>query len=140
MEKRWVVRRSEPVKEVLLIEGKVYPGETQGTIGLRIQNRFNFKKYRCTRTEPKTGTNDALALARIRSRALSGSSLTITKHWYLPANRGGKGGSLFRPPRGTRAHTLGACRDEDTDTAWDSGSAADPESDSPMLGAPHSGS
>jgi hypothetical protein len=41
MEKRWVVRRSEPVKEVLLIEERVYPGAAQGTIGLRIQNRFN---------------------------------------------------------------------------------------------------
>src|SRR6266481_9392391 len=53
MEKRWVVRRSEPVKEVLLIEGKVYLGGTQGTIGLRIQNRFNSKKYRRTRTGSK---------------------------------------------------------------------------------------
>src|SRR5216684_3824995 len=26
MENRWVVRRSEPVKEVLLLEGRVYPG------------------------------------------------------------------------------------------------------------------
>src|ERR1700724_3692348 len=50
MEKRWVVRRSEPVKEVLLIEGKMYPGRAQGTIGLRIQNRFKSEKYRRTRT------------------------------------------------------------------------------------------
>src|ERR1700731_4017944 len=56
MEKRWVVRRSEPVKEVLLIEGKGYPGRTQGTIGLRIQNRFKSEKYRRTRTGLKTGT------------------------------------------------------------------------------------
>jgi hypothetical protein len=50
MEKRWVVRRSEPVKEVLLVEERVYPGGAQGTIGLRVQNRFNLAKYRCTRT------------------------------------------------------------------------------------------
>jgi hypothetical protein len=50
MEKRWVVRRSEPVKEVLLIEERVYPGAAQRTIGLRIQNRFNPEKYGCTRT------------------------------------------------------------------------------------------
>jgi hypothetical protein len=50
MEKRWVVRRSEPVKEVLLIEERVYPGKAQGTIGLQIQKRFNFEKYGCTRT------------------------------------------------------------------------------------------
>src|SRR5882762_4830883 len=56
MEKRWVVRRSEPVKEVLPIEGKVYPGWTQGTIELRIQNRFNLKKYRRTRTRLESGT------------------------------------------------------------------------------------
>src|SRR2546430_17631532 len=49
MEKRWVVRRSEPVKEVLLIERKVYPGGVQGTIELWVQKRFNFAKYRCTR-------------------------------------------------------------------------------------------
>src|SRR5439155_12012189 len=69
MEKRWVVRRSEPVKEVLLIEGKVYPGETQGTIELRIQNRFNFRKYRCTRTRLKTGTKECAGLSkRYRTR------------------------------------------------------------------------
>jgi hypothetical protein len=28
----------------------VYPGGVQGTIGLRVQNRFNIGKYRCTRT------------------------------------------------------------------------------------------
>jgi hypothetical protein len=56
MEKRWVVRRSEPVKEVLLIEGRVYPGKDQGTIGLRIQKRFDIKKYRRTRTRTKIGT------------------------------------------------------------------------------------
>jgi len=56
MEKRWVVRRSEPVKAVLLIEERVYPGKAQGTIGLRIQKRFNFEKYRCTRTQPEIGT------------------------------------------------------------------------------------
>src|SRR5260370_38017119 len=50
MEKRWVVRRSEPVKEVLLIEERVYPGGVQGTIGLQVQKRLNFGKYRCTRT------------------------------------------------------------------------------------------
>ncbi len=50
MEKRWVVRRSEPVKAVLLSEERVYPGKAQVTIGLRIQKGFNFKKYRCTRT------------------------------------------------------------------------------------------
>ena len=56
MEKRWVVRRSEPVKEVLLIEGRVYPGRAQGTIGLRIQKRRDIKKYRRTRTRPEIGT------------------------------------------------------------------------------------
>ena len=56
MEKRWVVRRSEPVKEVLLIEGRVYPGGAQGTIGLRIQKGLDIKKYRRTRTGLKTGT------------------------------------------------------------------------------------
>src|SRR5206468_10873041 len=50
MEKRWVVRRSEPVKAVLLIEERVYMGKVQGTMGLRIQNRFNIEKYRRTRT------------------------------------------------------------------------------------------
>jgi hypothetical protein len=50
------VRRSEPVKAVLLIEERVYPGKAQGTIGLRVQKRFNFEKYRCTRTERETGT------------------------------------------------------------------------------------
>src|SRR5580692_9007802 len=29
---------------------RVYPGAVQGTIGLRVQNRFNNRKYRCTRT------------------------------------------------------------------------------------------
>jgi hypothetical protein len=56
MEKRWVVRRSEPVKEVLLIEGRVYPGGAQGTIGLRIQKGLDIKKYRRTRTSTKIGT------------------------------------------------------------------------------------
>jgi hypothetical protein len=56
MEKRWVVRRSEPVKEVLLIEERVYPGKAQGTIGLRIQKRLNVEKYRRTRTGSETGT------------------------------------------------------------------------------------
>jgi len=56
MEKRWVVRRSEPVKEVLLIEGRVYPGKAQGTIGLPIQKRFNVEKYRRTRTGEEIGT------------------------------------------------------------------------------------
>src|SRR6266481_9961508 len=56
MEKRWVVRRSEPVKEGLLIEDRVYPAKAQVTIGLRIQNRFNAEKYRRTRTDPETGT------------------------------------------------------------------------------------
>src|ERR1700730_4925835 len=50
MEKRCVVRRSEPVKEVLLVEDRVYLGGAQGTIGLQVQNRFNFARYRCTRT------------------------------------------------------------------------------------------
>src|SRR5713101_75540 len=59
MEKRWVVRRSEPVKEVLLIEERVYPAMAQGTIGLRIQKRFNLEKYRCTRTGPEIGTSGA---------------------------------------------------------------------------------
>src|SRR5216683_1816079 len=57
MEKRWVVRRSEPVKAALLIEERVYLGKVQGTIGLRIQNRFNVEKYRRTRTRPETGTS-----------------------------------------------------------------------------------
>src|SRR5947209_19896802 len=56
MEKRWVVRRSEPVKAVLLIEERVYLGKVQGTIGLRIQKRFNVEKYRRTRTELEIGT------------------------------------------------------------------------------------
>jgi hypothetical protein len=56
MEKRWVVRRSEPVKEVLLMAERVYPGKAQVTIGLGVQNRFNFEKYECTRTEPEIGT------------------------------------------------------------------------------------
>src|SRR6266478_4659018 len=50
MEKRWVVRRSEPVKAVLLSEERVYLGRVQGTIGLRIQKRFNLEKYGSTRT------------------------------------------------------------------------------------------
>src|SRR6266850_1517171 len=49
MEKRWVVRRSEPVKADLLVEERVYPGGVQGTIELWVQNRFNLAKYRCTR-------------------------------------------------------------------------------------------
>ena len=57
MEKRWVVRRSEPVKEVLLVEGRVYPGAAQGTIGLRVQKRLNLQKYGSTRTRAKFGTN-----------------------------------------------------------------------------------
>src|SRR5437660_8156506 len=57
MEKRWVVRRSEPVKEVLLVEGRVYPGKAQVTIGLRIQKRFNVEKYGGTRTRAGIGTN-----------------------------------------------------------------------------------
>src|SRR6266699_1481933 len=57
MEKRCVVRRSEPVKEALLIEMRVYLGRDQLTIGLRIQNRFNTKKYRRTRTEPEIRTS-----------------------------------------------------------------------------------
>src|SRR5882724_11170355 len=48
MEKRWVVRRSEPVKGILLVEERVYPGGVQGTIELWVQKRFNFGKYRCT--------------------------------------------------------------------------------------------
>src|ERR1700722_5225895 len=48
--KRCVVRRSEPVKASLLIEDRVYPGAVQGTIGLRVQNRLNTRKNRCTRT------------------------------------------------------------------------------------------
>jgi hypothetical protein len=56
MEKRWVVRRSEPVKEVLLMAERVYPGKAQGTIGLRVQKRFNFEKYECTRTEAENRT------------------------------------------------------------------------------------
>src|SRR5713226_7318352 len=56
MEKRWVVRRSEPVKEVLLVEERVYPGGVQGTIELWVQIRFNFARYRCTRTEAILGT------------------------------------------------------------------------------------
>src|SRR5260370_15665151 len=56
MEKRWLVRRSEPVKEVLLIEGRVYPGGAQVTIGLRIQNRLHFRKYRRTRTPQELRT------------------------------------------------------------------------------------
>src|SRR5216683_6029393 len=46
--KRCVVRRSEPVKAYLLIEERVYPGAAQGTIGLRVQNRFNSSRYVCT--------------------------------------------------------------------------------------------
>jgi hypothetical protein len=57
MEKRWVVRRSEPVKEVLLIEERVYPGRAQGTIGLRIQKRLKVEKYRRTRTGTEIGTS-----------------------------------------------------------------------------------
>src|SRR5579859_5734413 len=53
--KRWVVRRSEPVKAYLLVEERVYPGAAQVTIGLRVQNRFNFGRYGCTRTFLKTG-------------------------------------------------------------------------------------
>src|ERR1700716_1193078 len=56
MEKRWVVRRSEPVKEVLLIEERVYPGRAQGTIGLRIQKHLQVVKYRRTRTRSEIGT------------------------------------------------------------------------------------
>src|SRR5947209_9053353 len=56
MEKRWVVRRSEPVKAALLIEERVYLGKVQVTIGLRIQNRFNVEKYRRTRTRAEIGT------------------------------------------------------------------------------------
>src|SRR5262249_17537421 len=33
-----------------LIEGPVYPGDTQGTIGLKTQIPKGLKKYRCTRT------------------------------------------------------------------------------------------
>jgi hypothetical protein len=44
------VRRSEPVKAYLLIEERVYPGAVLGTIGLRVQNRFNSGRYACTRT------------------------------------------------------------------------------------------
>src|SRR6266478_757556 len=58
MEKRWVVRRSEPVKEVLLIEERVYPGKANVTIGRRIQKRFNLEKYGCTRTGPEIGARD----------------------------------------------------------------------------------
>src|ERR1700676_5658884 len=50
MEKRWVVRRSEPVKAVLLIEERVYLCKAQGTIGLGIQKRFDIRKYRRTST------------------------------------------------------------------------------------------
>src|SRR6266850_417228 len=72
MEKRWVVRRSEPVKAVLLIEGKVYLGGTQGTIGLRIQNRFSSEKYRRTRTGLKTGTKRWANPVRNAENALVG--------------------------------------------------------------------
>src|SRR5712692_11136820 len=57
MLKRWVVRRSEPVKAVLLIEERVYPGKVQVTIGLQIQKRLNLEKYRCTRTRQEIGTS-----------------------------------------------------------------------------------
>src|SRR5436190_8204270 len=93
MEKRWVVRRSEPVKEVLLIEGKVYPGGTQGTIGLRIQNRFNFKKYRRTRTGSKTGTKDGRTPFRMQKTRFPGTPLTITKYRYLHENAGWRVGT-----------------------------------------------
>jgi len=63
------VRRSEPVKEDLLIEERVYPGVAQGTIGLRVQNRFNAGKYRCTRTGVEKG--EAI-VERGRARWLDG--------------------------------------------------------------------
>src|SRR5262249_15188641 len=50
MEKRCVVRRSEPVKgKPPDIEGPVYPGRPRGTIGQEIQNRPLRKKYGRTR-------------------------------------------------------------------------------------------
>src|SRR6266478_4441005 len=87
MEKRWVVRRSEPVKEVLLIEDKVYLGKAQVTIELRIQKRFNLEKYRCTRTGPENW-NQRLRqpFPGGRKRASLGIPLTITKDWPLRPN------------------------------------------------------
>src|SRR6266851_4661483 len=87
MEKRWVVRRSEPVKEVLLIEDKVYPGKAQVTIGLRIQKRFHLEKYGCTRTGPENW-NQRLRqpFPGGRKRASLGIPLTITKDWPLRPN------------------------------------------------------
>src|SRR6267143_16619 len=49
IEKRRPVRRPEPVKAILLDERKVYPGGAHWTIELRVQNRFNAGRYRCTR-------------------------------------------------------------------------------------------
>ena len=104
MEKRWVVRRSEPVKEVLLMEGKVYPGGTQGTIGLRIQNRSNSEKYRRTRTGPKTGTKGWANPSRMQKTLFPVIPLTITKHRYLHQNIGWR---------------VGTCRDQFVQTRAD---------------------
>src|ERR1700731_3625047 len=50
MEKRWVVRRSEPVKAEPPDRMRVYPGITLGTIGLWVQSHSQLCGYRCTRT------------------------------------------------------------------------------------------
>src|SRR6267378_6432987 len=110
MEKRWVVRRSEPVKEVLLIEGKVYPGGTQGTIGLRIQNRFNSNKYRRTRTGSKTGTKGWANPIQNAENAFSGIPLTISKYRHLHQNTWWRVGTCpdqFGTPARTRRRFQG---------------------------------
>jgi hypothetical protein len=58
------VRRSEPVKAYLLIEERVYLGAVQGTIGLRVQNRFNSGRYACTRTFVENGAWGSSKAAR----------------------------------------------------------------------------
>src|SRR5690242_18237110 len=69
--KRWVVRRSEPVKAYLLIDERVYPGAVQGTIGLRVQNRFNSGRYACTRTFAEIGRGMGSGeLAKTESRQI----------------------------------------------------------------------
>src|SRR6267143_3106873 len=100
MEKRWVVRRSEPVKEVLLIEERVYTGAAQGTIGLRIQNRFNAEKYRGTRTEPETRTRGYERPPRIKKTHVLATALTVTKHWPLRVISGRRTGSQRSMERG----------------------------------------
>src|ERR1700730_12711099 len=50
MEKRWVVRRSEPVKAEPPDRMRVYPGIILGTIGLWVQKNSELCGYQCTRT------------------------------------------------------------------------------------------